>query len=149
MAAKWMLCSGALGLLTLSGCALVPGSDLSLGREAPPHNAAVDFSDKISVKAITPELVAQLRAPPVAPSSNSELDKSLQSYEYLVGPGDVLSITVWEHPELMNPLSARAGVDQASSQATGGGRLPRALPILLFPAMWLTPKEKCIFRMLD
>jgi len=110
----------ALGL-ALSGCVSVPGSNIDLGRRAPDHDAAVDLSQRMNVHAITPELLADLKKPVAPPTGNPDLDKALSHYEYRVGPGDVLNVVVWDHPELNNPLAAQRMSADLSSSSAGGG----------------------------
>src|SRR5690606_10214450 len=38
-----------------------------------------------------------------APIANPELQQALANYRYHVGPHDILTITVWDHPELTIP----------------------------------------------
>lgn len=52
-----------------------------------------------------------------------------EPYEYLVAPGDVLRVTVWEHPELTNP----SGTDEELS-----GRVVNADGRLYFPYVGAT-----------
>ena len=87
-------------LLGLAGCAVVPGSHLGYG-----SNVVVDQSGQVAelplqVYHITPDLVAkQAQELPAVSQSNPQLEKQLDAYEYLLGPGDILGVTVWDHPE--------------------------------------------------
>jgi polysaccharide export outer membrane protein len=96
------LAVGFYSWLTLvMGCATVPGS----------HLTATNNSE-IRTRAITSELVAKLNTPATTPIHHTELERQRLQYDYVIGPGDVLSITVWNHPELTIPAgSMRSPVD--------------------------------------
>lgn len=115
--------------LLLSACAFAPGLAVDLGRAekvaAAPAAAPVD----IALRPITAQLIATLQPD----TSRAELAARVEELSrqlpppYVVGPGDVLTVTVWDHPELSLPL-------QASAQALeAGGRLVREDGTFFFP----------------
>ena len=80
---------------------------------------------------ITPQLVSGLQPKVVMPHLNAQLEQELQRYEYRVGAGDMLSFSVWGHPEISSTPTALATVAPpvsavtpaprpAASQPTGG-----------------------------
>lgn len=102
----------------LSGCALAPGMrfDDSNAR-IEPVNGALAVAPVI--KTITPQLIQQeqLLAKTGIQADLSEIMTPAQSYK--IGAGDYLAITVWDHPELVMPVSSMTG-----TTATLAGALP-------------------------
>lgn len=94
--------AGSCLLALLTGCTVTPGmrNDVDDG----------STSAAIEIVPITGELVAGARAQQLSADVGG-LPEPLQSvmaggdtYQYRVGPGDILSIIVWDHPELTNPF---------------------------------------------
>ncbi|MEL4014830.1 polysaccharide export protein [Dryocola clanedunensis] len=99
----------------MSGCTVLPGSNMStMGKDViKQQDADFDLDRMVNVYPLTPRLVEQLRVRPAVAQPNMSLDQEISQYQYRVGPGDVLSVTVWDHPELTTP----AGQYRSSSDA--------------------------------
>jgi polysaccharide biosynthesis/export protein len=114
-----------------AGCS-APGMKLDArasGNANPGGAASGSITQRADLYAITPEVVARLTADaqvsrerakaaallPVAPANGSR---------YLIGPQDVLRVTVWNHPEITNP----SGTDNELS-----GRVVNADGTFFFP----------------
>ena len=100
-------------LLILGGCAMAPGGHIDEDK------IGESLDERVALEPITPQLVAAMA--PVQESLSrpvsEALRSALESYEYRLGPGDVLSIIVYDHPELTIP----AGAERAASE-TGNPR---------------------------
>jgi len=103
--------------IIVSGCTVIPGGHIPsagsswFGQE---EYEPVDVEALVEIYPVTPQVLAELLSQPEAsPSLNGELDQALAEYDYVVNRGDVLNITVWDHPELTIPQ----GSDRSPSEA--------------------------------
>jgi len=101
LAAVPLLISAAL----LSGCTIVPGSNLTTSGKTIVNkdDTSVNINDKVNVYTVTPKLLETLSPAPVVARTNPQLEEEVQNYQYRIGVGDVLMVTVWDHPELTTP----------------------------------------------
>ena len=91
-----------IGLLVLGGCNMVPGTHISASN-------LDDYSDDqnlgVDLVPITSALISEMKASSglVDSQFDANLQQQIKQYAYQVGVGDVLNITVWDHPELTIP----------------------------------------------
>lgn len=131
--------SVALGLtLSMSGCAFIPGTHLYYSKKDVVAPAVADAPTElpVAVYPITPAIIAAqpAAAAPSSPESNVELTEALAGYEYRVGPGDVLVVSVWDHPEFSlsvstGAVSTMAGNSNLSALAPGASAMASSAPI--------------------
>jgi polysaccharide export outer membrane protein len=102
-------------MVLLAGCVLAPGMRMDQGavddrtRGAPPAEAGViEITPQLLVK------LAQDRTAHPPPPAKDPLAEQAATYEYRVAPHDVLTVTVWDHPELTIPAG-----EFRSPEATG------------------------------
>ncbi|POD97486.1 polysaccharide export protein Wza [Pectobacterium odoriferum] len=102
---KLKLAPLVVSLAFLSGCTIIPGSHLSTSGKEVIEQQDADFNiDKlVNVYPLTPYLVDKMRPKPLIAQTNPVLERELQQYEYRIGIGDVIMVTVWDHPELTTP----------------------------------------------
>ena len=115
-----------LAAVLLAGCAFAPGMQLKVGdssswllKERAPDKPVQE--DGYLLVQLTPKVMAKLDLEPAHPAA-SPVPASWRidphTYNYRIGPGDILAVTVWDHPELTNPAQF-----QTQSADTAGQRV--------------------------
>lgn len=93
----------ALIVLTLQACSVMPQTE-GVGNS---HHVA-QGSPNGRIRIITPELIESLRLSNVRDDIGCAAGLCPEQWNYLIGPGDVLSVTVWDHPQLTMPSGPSA-----------------------------------------
>lgn len=97
--------SSLLNVFVLAGCTLAPGSDVSNSLFTLNQGKAEKLIPNVIL--ITPDLVsATSGVKSSTPGSRSNINTASDSYVYRIGAGDVLSVVVWDHPELTAPFGS-------------------------------------------
>ncbi len=88
-------------LTWLCGCTIIPGAHISSGFLGESRSN----SNNIDIIPISSQLIVELNSNQLLPDNTPAIDlqKKYDNYSYRVGIGDVLNITVWDHPELTIP----------------------------------------------
>ncbi len=126
----------------LAGCTIVPGNQGYSNRDESEVRLPVQQGDvlapaNIKIKPITAELIIDLfksARPPtgdgtsaakVATKSNLRYtgDQPTAVPEYRLGPGDIVSIIVWDHPELTIPAGSFRSAEQAGTVIAEDGTI--------------------------
>jgi len=120
-----------------SGCTIYPGLRNQIDRGEVPVAG-------VEVVEVTPDVVfqeAMLEASTVRREELAQINTQTDPQGYRLGPGDVIRVVIWEHPELNNPSG------QAQGDAASSGRLIEPDGTVFFPyvgkikAAGLTPSE--------
>lgn len=121
LAAAWRIGLLAALAAVLSACSMSPGQYMgkpedvqkSMSQEGAPPGALMTIS---------PQLIAQQRAAEHS-VANDDVRRLLASgAPYRVGPGDILNIVVWNHPELeLTGANSNSGTPTATTSEIGNG----------------------------
>lgn len=114
-----------LSLSGLTGCTLFPGQHLSLTGKSvvQSEDSRDDMARKVNIYPITPALIKELRPAVITSQGNPELDEKIKRWEYRIGPGDILMITVWDHPELTTPAGQYRSASDTGNWVGADGML--------------------------
>lgn len=107
-------------LAVLPGCMWAPGQHL--GKSSLPTDLAGSPADQLDIIPITPKWLAMENAV----AATTEVPAELRDYrpgEYRIGAGDVLYITVWDHPELTVPAGPQQQLNAAGRLVQSDGKL--------------------------
>ncbi|MGB5734778.1 MAG: polysaccharide export protein [Thiohalocapsa sp.] len=126
--ARLAVCLLTAAALQIAGCAIVPGNDLGKLRRAGESNIQVPVATpqgevpaNIKVQQITAELIIAkakaLRAQP-SPPAPAPLHQ-----DYRLGPGDVINVIVWDHPELTMPAGEFRSAEQSGTVVSEDGTI--------------------------
>jgi len=106
---------------SLGACALSPGMTFDAKHRVDP----LDPNSVAEIREITPSLVLADNRARQALLDNDGVSKLVDKTEpYRIGPGDILSIVVWDHPELVLPTQTYAigtGVTELAFGDTASG----------------------------
>lgn len=114
----------AVASVMLAGCSM-PGSHLSLDgkhvTEVNPQQPTLD--QQVNVFPLTVNNISQFKVAKVAAQVNVQLEQELADYEYHIGAGDILNITIWDHPELTIPAGSYRSASEAGNWVHADGTI--------------------------
>ena len=137
-----------LASLVLSACAYAPGmyvgkagsandgpgNPWSITQARGSADAATDAPPPGSLITITPELLRQQRGSRATDIAPDVKNLFAQPKAYLIGPGDVLNIVVWDHPELtITPAGTTTTSNDTSQSQVGNGYNVSPQGLVQFP----------------
>jgi polysaccharide export outer membrane protein len=126
----------------VAGCTIIPGNQSFSNREESDVRLPVQQGDllapaNIKIRPITAELIIdmfQAARPPIGDGTSSAKvaakdsprfmgDNPASVPEYRLGPGDIISIIVWDHPELTIPAGSFRTAEQAGTVVAEDGTI--------------------------
>ncbi|MEX9851017.1 MULTISPECIES: polysaccharide export protein [Providencia] len=117
----------SLTLLTasilLTGCTVTPGAYVSTSGKNVVDTGDRDITKLVDIYPISPKLLDDMYTAPTIAKPNAQLEKQLTHYEYRVGAGDVLTITVWDHPELTIPAGSYRSAQDSGNWVHSDGTI--------------------------
>lgn len=113
--------------MILAGCTIVPGSHLSPSDKNVVQSESDqddNISDQVNVYPLDAHNVSRYQQHPDFRSrANADLDALVAAYEYKVGPGDILNVTIWDHPELTIPAGSYRSASEAGNWVHSDGSI--------------------------
>ncbi|MBJ9973613.1 polysaccharide export protein [Providencia hangzhouensis] len=112
-----------LMLTALTGCTVTPGAYMSTSGKNVVDTGDRDITKLVDIYPISPKLLDDMYTAPTIAKPNAQLEKQLTHYEYRVGAGDVLTITVWDHPELTIPAGSYRSAQDSGNWVHSDGTI--------------------------
>lgn len=106
-------------LLSVAGCADVSRTDFP----TTPDAQSAELPEYVRVIPLTPENINQTNTAAAHSHSTSQLPSARSSWQYNIGVGDILSIIVWDHPELTLPAGPQRSQLESGSTVNENGAI--------------------------
>ncbi len=106
-------------LLVVAGCAEVSRTDFPTN----PNAQSDDLPEYVRVIPLTPDNISQIGLSPPHSHTSSQLPSARSSWQYNIGVGDILSIIVWDHPELTLPAGPQRSQLESGSIVNESGSI--------------------------
>ncbi|MGR5146658.1 polysaccharide export protein [Photobacterium alginatilyticum] len=114
----------AMASAMLVGCT-VPGSHLNIEDKAvvKVSQEESNISEQVNVYPLTAKMVSSFKTPRVISKQNPALDAEIAQYQYRIGTGDILNVTIWDHPELTIPAGSYRSSTEAGNWVHSDGTI--------------------------
>ncbi|WP_255418993.1 polysaccharide export protein [Photobacterium sp. GB-72] len=113
---------GFFCLFFLSGCSM-PGMHLNIKNKEIKNTKNESILNKVNIYYLDSSVINKVRKKEVKAKTNEQLQTDINNYSYIVGPTDVLNITVWNHPELTIPQGPDRTPEEAGTRVHADGRI--------------------------
>lgn len=109
----------------MAGCVISPGQTLSSADKKiiAPADLNNSLDKQIEIYPLTPGLIEKLRPAAAKSQANPNLDEQVKNWEYRIGIGDILTVTVWDHPELTTPAGQYRSASDTGNWVNADGTL--------------------------
>ena len=108
-----------------TGCTVVPGSNMNRMNSVWFDDTPEDYTPAetdIQYIPINATVLAHMNQDsPAQVLSNAELETAIADYQYRIGPSDILTIVVWEHPELTIPAGSFRTAAEGGNEVKADG----------------------------
>jgi polysaccharide export outer membrane protein len=102
------------GALLVQGCAIAPGMTMDEPAELPAGKV-------VRVQTLTMDLLNELDSAHKTEVREMAEEFAIRHEEYLIGPGDVIQVIVWDHPELTIPAGSFRDAETSGQQVGEDG----------------------------
>jgi polysaccharide export outer membrane protein len=110
-----------ISLAAMSGCTIVPGGHIDVGLIN--YDEPFDITPNVNVRNISPALIAELKPVDIQAQFDVDFERQFENYNYTIGKGDILNITVWDHPELTIPAGQFRSVGESGNVVHSDGSI--------------------------
>jgi len=110
-----------IALFAMAGCTTIPGFHVDVDLLV--EEESFDINPQVNVKLITPTLLSEQQVSEPFAQPNKNLDMEIGKYTYFIGRGDILNITVWDHPELTTPAGQFRSAGESGNVVHSDGNI--------------------------